>query len=109
MSESGDGVLERKDQILAPLDPERYTTLMRLVTDPKHRVVASFGGGSVPGLCGNLAFGKILAELGIDTHVEEVWGTRATLRASERGIGRGESFELLLGGDGSDPYGIQIP
>lgn len=77
MSESGDGVLERKDQILAPLDPERYTTLMRLVTDPKHRVVASFGGGSVPGLCGNLAFGKILEELGIDTHVEEVWGTSA--------------------------------
>ena len=39
----------------------------------------------------------------------EVWGTRATLRASEHGIGRGEPFELLLGGDGSDPDWIQIP
>ena len=39
----------------------------------------------------------------------EVWGTRATARASERGIRRGEPFELLLGGDGSDPDWIQIP
>jgi len=70
-------VLERKEQILAPLDPERYTALMRLVAAPQHRIVASFGGGSVPGLCGNLAFGKILEELGIDAHVDEVWGTSA--------------------------------
>lgn len=38
-----------------------------------------------------------------------VWGTRATLRASERGIRRGEPFEILLGGDGSDPEWLQIP
>ena len=45
-------------------------------------------------------------------HMEE-WGTKATVTASERGIGRGDSFELLLGGDGSlqgleDPQKGQI-
>lgn len=74
---SSEGVLDRKDEILAPLEPARYTTLMRMIRDPKHRIVASFGGGSVPGLCGNLAFAKILEELGIKEHVEEVWGTSA--------------------------------
>lgn len=37
------------------------------------------------------------------------WGTKAALTASERGIARGDAFELLLGGDGSDPGWIQIP
>lgn len=73
----GTSVLERKERILQPLEPERYTTLLRLVRDPKHRVVASFGGGSVPGLCGNLAFAKILEELGIEEHIQEIWGTSA--------------------------------
>ena len=41
-------------------------------------------------------------------HMPE-WGTRATLTASERGIGPGDSFEILLGGDGSDPDWIPIP
>lgn len=40
-------------------------------------------------------------------HMEE-WGTKATVTASERGISRGDSFELLLGGDGSDPDWIAI-
>ena len=39
----------------------------------------------------------------------ETWGTKATVTASERGIRRGDSFELLLGGDGTDPEWIQIP
>src|SRR5262245_3144041 len=38
-----------------------------------------------------------------------VWGTKATITASERGIGPGDPFEILLGGDGSDPRWIQIP
>ncbi len=37
------------------------------------------------------------------------WGTKAAVTASERGIGRGDDFELLLGGDGSDPGWIPIP
>jgi hypothetical protein len=41
-------------------------------------------------------------------HMEE-WGTKATVTASERGIGPGDAFELLLGGDGSEPGWIQIP
>ena len=39
----------------------------------------------------------------------EVWGTRATITASERGIGPGDAFEVLLGGDGSDPAWTRIP
>ncbi len=38
-----------------------------------------------------------------------VWGTMATITASERGIVRGDSFEILLGGDGSDPDFTRIP
>lgn len=41
-------------------------------------------------------------------HMED-WGTRATVVASERGIVPGEPFELLLGGDGSEPGWIPIP
>ncbi len=39
----------------------------------------------------------------------ETWGTRAALSSSDRGIRRGDDFELLLGGDGSDPAWIAIP
>ena len=41
-------------------------------------------------------------------HMDD-WGTKATVTASERGIGPGDSFELLLGGDGSDAAWIEIP
>ena len=39
----------------------------------------------------------------------EVWGTRATITASERGIGPGDAFEVLLGGAGGDPAWTRIP
>ena len=39
----------------------------------------------------------------------EVWGTKFALTASDRGIGPGDRFELLFGGDGSDPDWIPIP
>lgn len=41
-------------------------------------------------------------------HMPE-WGTLATITASERGIGPGDEFEILLGGDGSDPAFFPIP
>ena len=41
-------------------------------------------------------------------HMPE-WGTLATITASERGIGPGDEFEILLGGDGSDPAWFPIP
>ncbi|MEZ4334333.1 MAG: hypothetical protein R3F35_21485 [Myxococcota bacterium] len=41
-------------------------------------------------------------------HMPE-WGTLATITASERGIGPGDTFEILLGGDGSDPAFFPIP
>ncbi len=41
-------------------------------------------------------------------HMPE-WGTLATIMASERGLGPGDEFEILLGGDGSDPAWFPIP
>lgn len=41
-------------------------------------------------------------------HMEH-WGTKASVTASERGFRRGELFEILLGGDGSDPEWLPIP
>ena len=38
-----------------------------------------------------------------------VWGTVREITASELGIGPGGEFELLLGGDGTDPGWIAIP
>jgi predicted acylesterase/phospholipase RssA len=70
-------VMERRTEILAPRDPSRYTTLLRLVRDPGSRVVVSLGGGSVPGLCGNIALVRLLEELGVRHYVTQVWGTSA--------------------------------
>jgi predicted acylesterase/phospholipase RssA len=74
---SSTGVLERREEIEAPLDPRLYTTLKRLASDEGHRFVVSLGGGSVPGISGNIALVRILEELGLREHVEEVWGTSA--------------------------------
>lgn len=62
---------------LPPLDPARYTTLRRIVTDPESRFVLSFGGGAVPGIAGNLALGLLLEQLDLMGEVEEIWGTSA--------------------------------
>jgi predicted acylesterase/phospholipase RssA len=67
----------RRAEIEAPLDPARYATLTRLVSDPDTRAVVSFGGGSLAGLCGNLALAQILEELGLRPRVAEIWGTSA--------------------------------
>ena len=74
---SRDEVWERRSEISAPLDASRYSTLLRLVRDEGNRVVVSFGGGSIPGLSGNLALARILEELEVRPHVAEVWGTSA--------------------------------
>ena len=60
-----------------PLDPARYCTLLRLAQDPEARLVISLGGGSLPGLCGNLALVRILEQLGLRGQVDELWGTSA--------------------------------
>ena len=41
-------------------------------------------------------------------HMPE-WGTLATIHAADRGIGPGDDFEILLGGDGRDPAFFPIP
>jgi predicted acylesterase/phospholipase RssA len=59
------------------LDPARYDTLRRLMQDPRNRVVVSFGGGGVPGICANLALADLLERLDLRRHVTQVWGTSA--------------------------------
>jgi predicted acylesterase/phospholipase RssA len=60
-----------------PVAAERFTSLRRLASDGGHRLVVSLGGGSLPGLAGNLALLRILEELELRQHVAEVWGTSA--------------------------------
>jgi predicted acylesterase/phospholipase RssA len=36
-----------------------------------------YGGGGVPGLCGNVALARILEQLDLRKHVSEIWGTSA--------------------------------
>lgn len=68
---------DRREEIQAPLDPALFTTLRRMATSGEYRLVISLGGGAVPGLCGNAALLRIVEELGLREHVEEVWGTSA--------------------------------
>lgn len=70
-------VLTRRAVVEAPLNPDRYTVLRRKFTNEHHRVVIGFGGGALPGLCGNVALARILEELSLREHVDEVWGTSA--------------------------------
>ena len=70
-------ILERREELLQPPDPDLYSLFSRMVTDGGARLVVSFGGGSVPGLCGNVALARILEELNLRQHVQEVWGTSA--------------------------------
>lgn len=63
---------------MAPaLDRSRFQALERLVSDPDRRVVVSFGGGGLPGICGNLALADIFDQLDLRKHVEQIWGTSA--------------------------------
>lgn len=54
-----------------------YRTFRRMIEDADNRVVVSLGGGSIPGLCGNLALLQILEDLGLRQRVDQVWGTSA--------------------------------
>ena len=69
-----------RDRVLAesaPIRPDRYTALVRMVAGGDRKLAVSLGGGSLPGLCGNLALVRILEELELRPHVGEVWGTSA--------------------------------
>lgn len=72
-----DDIFARRKQIGAPLDPKRYTAFRRLATDPAHRLVVAFGGGSAVGLSGNVALAEILEELELRSQVSMIWGTSA--------------------------------
>lgn len=70
-------VFEQREEIEAPCRLEDFDTLVRRVCDEDTAVVLSLGGGSIPGLCGNVALVRILEELGLREHVDVVWGTSA--------------------------------
>jgi hypothetical protein len=72
-----DEIFARRDEIEAPLDPQRYAVLRRLATGSDHRLVVSLGGGSAVGLSANAALVQILEELGLKEQVTQVWGTSA--------------------------------
>jgi predicted acylesterase/phospholipase RssA len=72
-----DDVLQRREEIEAPLDPALYTTLRRVATSEDTKLVISLGGGAAPGLCGNCAMMRIVEELELRQHVAEIWGTSA--------------------------------
>ncbi|MEO0479108.1 MAG: patatin-like phospholipase family protein [Planctomycetota bacterium] len=78
MSENASG--RPQDQAIArevPLKRERFSTIERMVRNDDYRVVLSLGGGALPGLAGNIALLRILEELDLKPHIEEVWGTSA--------------------------------
>src|SRR5262245_150504 len=75
MSPKAGSVNDRREEIEAPPDVERFSSLRRMATDPGTRLVVSMGGGGVPSLSGNAALALLLEELGLREHVEEVWGT----------------------------------
>ena len=62
---------ERARDAAAPLEPKRFAALRRMLTDDKHRVVLSLGGGALPGLAGNLALTRILEELELIGSIDE--------------------------------------
>ena len=52
---------------------------------------------------------KFVITLRVDfMHMPE-WGTLATITSSDRGLRPGDDFEILLGGDGSDPAFFEVP
>ena len=68
---------QQRADIEAPPDRDNYSSLLKLASNKAHRLVISLGGGSTPGLSGNLAFLRLLEELDIKKYVTEVWGTSA--------------------------------
>jgi predicted acylesterase/phospholipase RssA len=70
-------LLARCEQIYAPVQPQRFTTLRRMINRDDHCLVIALGGGSAPALAGNIALLRILEELDVRPHVQQVWGTSA--------------------------------
>ena len=87
--------MDRREEIESSLDPRLYSTLIRLATDGSHRFVVSLGGGSVPGISGNLALARILEELNLREHIEELWGTSAGAAAGGAWCSGTDALEIL--------------
>jgi len=77
LSPEEEEILGSRGEIEKPPDPELYTTLRRLVANPRQRFLVALGGGSVAGIAGNIALVVILEELDLKKHVSEIWGTSA--------------------------------
>ncbi len=104
-----DWLAERR-MIEAPLDPDRYTTLNRLIRERGFRLVISLGGGSVPGLCGNVALARIIEELGLLDQVAEIWGTSAGAAVGGPWASGSTALEILESLKSLDRFGaIDVP
>jgi predicted acylesterase/phospholipase RssA len=77
LSPEEEEILDSRQEIEKPPDPELYTTLKRLIASPHHRLLVSLGGGSVAGIAGNIALLVLLEELDLRKYVGEIWGTSA--------------------------------
>ena len=77
MKVAPDDFLQRREEIEAPPQIDRFSSLRRMATDKRRRFVISMGGGGVPALCGNTALAKLLEELDLRDHIAEIWGTSA--------------------------------
>ena len=97
-------------EIEAAPDPTRYQTLRRLAEDEDRRLVLSLGGGSFPGLCGNAMLLRLVEELGLREHVDEVWGTSAGAVIGAAWAGGRTADELVpLGKRFAQPETIDVP
>lgn len=79
---------------------EDYSAFTRLFEDPGNKIVLSLGGGSVPGLCGNVALMQIIDELGLGQHVDAIWGTSAGAIVAgswASGMSPQRTYELIAG------------
>ncbi len=70
-------IMAQQKEIEAPCIASRYRVLKRIAANPDNYLAVGFGGGSVPGLAGNIAFAGLLSELELRPHIKEVWGTSA--------------------------------
>ncbi|MDQ3583144.1 MAG: patatin-like phospholipase family protein [Pseudomonadota bacterium] len=69
--------MAEREAIEAPCNPAQYRILKRIASNPDNHLAIGFGGGSAPGLAGNIALAGLLTELEIRPYIKEIWGASA--------------------------------
>jgi predicted acylesterase/phospholipase RssA len=70
-------IMAQREAIEAPCNPAHYRILKRIASNPDNHLAIGFGGGSAPGLAGNIALVGLLTELEVRPFIKEIWGTSA--------------------------------